>query len=41
MIGKILKGAVLVGVGLAIGLPLWGLLAENLDEIGEGKGEYL
>jgi len=33
MIGKILKGMVLVTVGVAVGLPLLGLLAgEDLSE---------
>lgn len=31
MIGKILKGMVLVTVGVAVGLPLLGLLADEDD----------
>ncbi len=38
MIGKILKGMVLVTVGVAIGLPLLGLLAE--EKASGTLGEY-
>lgn len=35
MIGKILKGIVIVTVGVAVGLPLLGLLGEDLENLGE------